>query len=91
MDEEYEFEQPTQAELEKCLAHVRYTQHIDKVYRNLKDKTNVAMHRLEPQLRSDPEKFDHDFMNLKSYMDDLDAEEAEKRARKSFRLEQLPQ
>ena len=57
----------------------------------MKDKTNVAMHRLEPQLRSDPEKFDHDFMNLKSYMDDLDAEEAEKRARKSFRLEQLPQ
>ena len=48
VDEEYEFEQPTEAELEKCLAHVRYTQHIDKVYRNLKDKTNVAMHRLEP-------------------------------------------
>lgn len=49
------------------------------------------MKRLEGELRKDPDKFDHDFMNLKSYMDDLDAFEKERRNKKSFALEQLPQ
>jgi len=57
----------------------------------LKDDTNSHMRRLEGQLRKDPDKFDHDFMNLKSYIEDLQAEEEERKTRKSFALEQQPQ
>lgn len=48
------------------------------------------MKRLDHQLKTNPEKFDHDFMNLKSYIEDLEAEEDERRQRKSVALEQLP-
>lgn len=41
------------------------------MYRNLKDDTNRNLRQLEGQLRSDPEKFDHEFMNLQSYVEDL--------------------
>lgn len=57
------------------MAIIRYTQNIDQVYKNLKDDTDQSLQRLDGHLRKDPDKFDHDFCNLKSYMEDLDAQE----------------
>ena len=48
------------------------------------------MRRLDHQLKTNPDKFDHDFMNLKSYIEDLEAEEDERAQRKSVALEQQP-
>ena len=67
--------------------NIRYTSNIDQVYKNTKDETNSHLRRLQSEIRRNPEKFELDYMNLSSYIDDLQAEEEERKARKSFALE----
>ena len=57
----------------------------------MKEDVSKHMRRLDHQLKTDPDKFDHDFMNLKSYIEDLENAEEERKQKKSFALEQQPQ
>ena len=56
-----------------------------------RDEAEESLGRLQHLLFKQPEVFDNAYRNLKSYIDDLDAEEEAKKAKKSFALEQIPQ
>jgi len=82
---------PTEEEIKKRNVHVRYMSDIDTVFKKQKTQTNADLTRLAEHVRKEPARFEHDYMNLNSYIEDLEAVEEERRAKASFALEQIPQ
>ncbi len=78
-------------ELKQRAIDQRYLQNIDQVFKLTKDEASRHLERLEAHMLKDPEKFENDYRNLKSYIEDLQLMDEERRAKKSFALEQIPQ
>ena len=49
-----------------------YTSRIDKVFKMTKDETEKNLSMLQTNLKKNPQKYDHDFANLKSYVEDIE-------------------
>ena len=74
-----------------ALAIRRYLSNIDQVFKLTKDEATKHLKLLDAHMLRDPEKFQNEYRNLKSYIEDLEEMEEERRAKKSFALEQIPQ
>ena len=60
------------------------------MFKLTKDEASKHLVRLEAHMLRDPDKFENDYRNLKSYIEDFKEHEEERMAKKSFLLEQIP-
>lgn len=98
LSEQYETESARRRRIEEEVmanhrrtVNTKYTQNIDNVYKKSKDDTERFIKRLKNMIAKDPERFEADGRNLKSFVDDLDELEEQRQARKSYSMEQQPQ
>ena len=73
--------------LKEKLTNQRYTTNIDQVFKLAREEAEGHLLRLGASIEKEPGRYDNEFSNLKSYIDDLEELQLKKKARKSFALE----
>ena len=61
----------TESEMKQKLITMRYTSNIDQVFKLSRHEAASDLDRLEKQMRQNPKKFENEYRNLRSYIDDL--------------------
>ena len=72
------------------MLELKYTENIDKVFKETKIETDKNLERLQPSLKKDPFQFDQGYRDLNSYIEDVEEMEEERKKRLQFDKEMAP-
>lgn len=80
-------QQLTEEQLEQKRINQRYTENIDQVFAVTREETNRNLCSLKEEIHANSSKFDNEYLNLKSYIQDQVELEENKKKKKSYALE----